>query len=237
MMRLPGTQSTVGNSSRTHITHATRSMSAFSRLPGGYRDDLVAGAAEEEYLDAVFDTAALEREVNELTGFGDTHGRGSNEGGNGGGGPTFSGFTSSHEVLDRIEEVRKLQQRVFHSHLKVEVNLNNFVQGQSADVSKAEASAKVCRDFRNEFDAKKNIMEDVSELLSELAEKVDGVNELVADNMDGRRGRHVSSEAYPETRNETWCPSDADNDEIRVIAKRGSRTNTGRGGSSTWGVN
>ena len=157
-----------------------------------FRDrDLTTGTAEDEYLDAVFDTAALEREVSELTGFDEWHGGGS--GGAAGASsvgaadqqPAFRGFTASREVLERIEEVRELQQRVFHSHLKVEVNLNNFVQAQSADVSKAEASAKVCRSFRNEFDGKKNIIDDVSELLSELAEKVDGVNKLVAGDVLG----------------------------------------------------
>lgn len=156
-------------------TQSIDEMSAFS----GFRDrDLAMSAAEDEYLDAVFDTDLLEREMREMGTFDDWNGGGSQQRGKKSQ-PAFDGFTGTRDIFDRIEEVRELQQRVFHSHLKVEVNLNNFVQTQSVGVSKAEASAKVCRDFRNEFDAKKDIIEDVSELLSELAAKVDSVNELV----------------------------------------------------------
>jgi hypothetical protein len=213
-----------------------------------FRDrDLATGTAEDEYLDAVFDTAALEREVSELTGFDEWHGNsaggGSGAGSSSGSGvgaggrasgdrqPSFAGFTASREVLDRIEEVRELQQRVFHSHLKVEVNLNNFVQAQSADVSKAEASAKVCRNFRNEFDAKKNIIEDVSELLSELAEKVDGVNKLVVGDVGGGAGG--SAGGGTETRSQRRRRSGTDANNSTSNNNEGPGGGGGGGGSGS----
>ena len=128
--------------------------------------------AEVEYLDAIFDDASLEAEVIELTKGGYSSGSFDSM-------RAFGPRGDSQEVLNEIKKVRQLQQEVYHNHLKVELDLNDFVRRKSEHVSKADASAKFAANFRTEFDSKKEAIEEVSENLDRLSKSVERVNSLV----------------------------------------------------------
>ena len=130
---------------------------------------------EVDYLDSIFDDASLETEVLELTRGGYSSESFNNM-------RAFGPRDDSEVVLKEIKVVRHLQQEIYHEHLAVELQLNEFVEKRSRRVSKAEASAKFCENFREAFAKKKNAMEGVSEKLSQLADSVDKVNNLVGKN-------------------------------------------------------
>lgn len=154
-----------------------------------------AGAVEAEYLDAIFDNDALEREVQELAsgdfmaagggggaGFGSSSARNNLFHDNMGG---FGAAALSDKVLARIKRVRRLQQEVFHDHVQFEMGLTAFMQDKQGKVSRAEASDQFTAEFREQFKDPEGKMERVGELLKELAESVEGVNALVQENAAG----------------------------------------------------
>ena len=127
---------------------------------------------EVEYLDSIFDDSSLEAEVLDLV-------KGSYSSSSFANMRAFGPRKDSEEVLNEIKRVRQLQQEIYHQHLEVELDLNEFVIERSNKVSKAEQSATFCEDFRTEFAKKKSAMEGVSGKLSKLAMSVEKVNNMI----------------------------------------------------------
>ena len=129
-------------------------------------------STEVEYLDSIFDDSSLEAEVQDLIHGGYAADSFENM-------RAFGPREDSDEVLNEIKKVRKLQQEIYHQHLEVEIDLNEFVIERSNKVSKAEQSATFCEDFRTEFAKRKKAMEGVSGKLSKLSMSVEKVNNMI----------------------------------------------------------